>query len=339
MKFGFSSDWHMSAYSQDNIDKETRLPRTLNDIVKALKNMLDYCVANSVDKFIVGGDLLHGKSIIYAIAQSCLLDLFRAYSNIHFVVIDGNHDLSLKGKDAVSALKSIDKEPNVCRIKDVFYKDPVNNIMYVPYSYNMVDIIKNNQAKYLISHFGLNEAQLSSGISIVSDISLKDLKGKYGRALLGHYHTPQEIINDYIKVYYSGSVVQLDWGEKHEDKRFLIVDTVKDTIESIPTEGYRKYYSIPMTFENKNESIEEARKLREQGHLVRLERLEKVDVSDISNDFVVVDKVEKEISNRGITSTMSEEDRLNKYTEIKEIPINKREKYLQVGLDIIRSIK
>ena len=83
--------------------------------------MLDYCVENSIDRVVVGGDLLHGKSIIYAIAQSCLLDIFRDYRSIKFTIISGNHDLSLKGKDAIPALKSIDNEPNVCRIKDVFY--------------------------------------------------------------------------------------------------------------------------------------------------------------------------------------------------------------------------
>jgi len=333
MKFAFSADWHMSAYSQDNIDKKTRLPRTLNDIVKAIRNMLDYCVANEINRVDLGGDSLHGKSIIYAIALSCLIDIFREYKSIHFVVIDGNHDLSGKGKDAVSALKCIDKEPNVDRVTKDFLK--LGDVLYVPNSYNMIKTIKNNKARYLISHFGLNEAKLSSGISVVSDISLKDLEGKYDRVYLGHYHLPQEIKKDNIQLYYVGSPIQLDWGEKHEDKRFLVIDTENGDTESILTEGYRKYYSIPLTLENKDSALKEAKKLQEEGHSVRVEKIEKVDLSDVSDEFKIVDRVEKDISNRGINSSMSERDKLNKFLEIKEVPVEKREKYLKVALDLI----
>jgi len=54
----------------------------------------------------------------------------------------------------------------------------------------------------LISHFGLSEGMLNSGMSIISDIGLKDLRGKYELVLLGHYHKPQEIIYILNLAYY-----------------------------------------------------------------------------------------------------------------------------------------
>ena len=336
MKFAFTADWHLSAYSQDNLDKETRLPRTLSDIINTLENMIKYCISNSIETIIVGGDLLHGKSIIYSIAQSCLLDLFRKYQEINFIVIDGNHDLSGKSKKVVSALKSIDKELNVYRIGK-YLEDKDNSILYVPYSYNMSNIIMNNKADYLISHFGLNEGMLNSGISVVSDLSINDLSGKYSTVLLGHYHKPQKIIRKDVKLYYVGSPIQLDWGEKHEEKRFLVVDTEENKIESILTEGYRKYYSLPIKLEDKKSVLEEAKRLQNLGHSVRIERVENIDLKEESNDFKIVDRVEKDITNRGITSELSERDKLVKYTEIKQIPENKRQKYVNLALDVIEN--
>ena len=337
MEFGYSADWHLSAYSQDKINKESKLTETLHQIITSLNNMIECCLKKGITTIVVGGDLLHGKSIIYAIAQASLLDLFRKYPKIKFIVIDGNHDKSSRGNNSVSALKSIDNEPNVFRIKEKFYKDEKNDILYVPYSVDMIDIIKNNSAKYLVSHFGLNEAKLNSGISVIADIALKDLYGKYDVVLLGHYHKNQEIINDKIKLYYVGSPIQLDWGEKHEEKRFLIINTEKDTIESIPTTGYKKHFLLDITKENQKEVQEEARKLKEEGHLVNLKKIEDFDTDEISKEFKVVDRVEKDVTNRGITTTMTTADKLKKYMDIRGIPEEKQGKYMKVALDIIDS--
>jgi len=334
MKFAFSADWHLSAYSQDDVEKESGLSKTLFEIVNTLKYIVNYCLKNSIKTIVVGGDLLHGKSIIHAVAQGCLLDFFRSYNDIHFIVIDGNHDLSSKGKRVVSALKSIDKEPNVTRIEK-YKKD--GDILYVPYSIDMIDIIKNNSSKYLISHFGLSEGQLNSGISIISDISIKDLQGKYEEVYLGHYHKPQEIIRNDIKLYYVGSPIQLDWGEKHEEKRFLVIDTDKRTVESIHTEGYTKYFSIPININNKDSVLQEIKKLKNEGHLVRLEKMDEVNLEDLSSDFNIIDRVDKDITNRGINNEMNDRDKLIRYLEIMKIPKDDHEKYLSVALNIKES--
>ena len=130
---------------------------------------------------------------------------------------------------------------------NTFIPHLASDVMFIPYSYDMVDTVKNNSARILISHFGLNEGILNSGISIVADISLADLVGKYDLVILGHYHKPQEIIRDDIKLYYVGSPIQLDWGEKGDEKRFLVVDTDTLDVKSIPTTAYRKYIEIDLT--------------------------------------------------------------------------------------------
>ena len=331
MKFLFTADIHLSGYSQDKI--VNNLPERLNSIQRVLIEMAEYCKEHDISTFIIGGDTLHGKSIIHALAQSIMLDFFRQYSDdIEFIILDGNHDLSGRGKDSVSALKSLDNEPNVMRVgtTQVF-----GDMLLVPYMPNMVEVIKQNTAKYLISHFGLSEGVLNNGMSVVSEVSLADLDGKYRYVLLGHYHKPQSIKRETIDLYYVGSPIQIDWGEKNEEKRFLIVDTDNDTIESIPTSGYTKYCEFTITEDNKDDILKQAAQLKEEGHMVKIVKSVDVNTSDIEEDYVVIDRREKDITNRGITSSMSMTDKLKRFLEIKEIPEGDQENYLKIAQSII----
>ena len=282
--------------------------------------MAEYACNNNVEFFIIGGDIMHSKSIIYSIAQEIMLDFFDAFNNqLQFVVLDGNHDLSGKGDQAISSLRSIEYLQNMKWITKMPDTGPLMDILCIPYSYNIVNQVKAKRSKILISHFGLNEGMLNSGISIQSDISLNDLIGKYELVLLGHYHKPQEIITDQIKLYYVGSPIQLDWGEKNDEKRFLVVDTDTMDVQSIPTQGYRKHIELE----------------KQSGNYVKLIKTDSVEIG--TDEYSVIDKTDKDITNRGITSAMSEKDRLKRFLEIKEILADKTESYLNAGIEIINS--
>jgi len=334
MKFVFMADIHASGYGNDKIDSKSNLPERLSFIKNTLYNISDYCNKNNIGNIKIGGDILHNKSLIYTIAQNVILEFIRDNKNITFDILSGNHDLSGRGSSAVSALKALDNEPNVNGIHSV-YKDSLNDILYVPYMKGMVDIIKNSKSKYLISHFGLSEGILNSGISVISELKLSDLIGKYEIVLLGHYHLPQEIIRDNIKVYYSGSIIQLDLGERNEEKRFLVVDTDNDNIESIPTEGYKKHFRFSITKENEEEIIQKANELRNIGHYVEFEKKDKFDTSILEKEFRIIDKTDIDITNRGINSSMSISEKINRYLEIKEIPENQIEFYKEIANECI----
>jgi len=332
MKFAFTADIHLSRYGQDPINDVSGLPERLHGIVNALKSMVTYCLKNDIKTIIIGGDILHGKSIIYALAQDIMLQFFNKYDDITFWVIDGNHDLSGKGDDAISALRSLESITNVEWVSS--YPEKLENILLVPYSTKLVDQVKTGEADILISHFGLSEGILNSGISLISKISMSDLRSRYKLVLLGHYHKEQEIIEDNISMYYVGSPIQLDWGEKGDNKRFLVVDTKTLEVESILTKGYQKFIELELTSKNKDEVMKIAKEAQEKGHYIKLLQTEKVDISGFE-DFNVVDKTETDVTDRGITSTMSQKEKLERYLEIKEISENERQEYLDIGLEII----
>jgi DNA repair exonuclease SbcCD nuclease subunit len=136
-------------------------------------------------------------------------------------------------------------------------------------------------------------------------------------------------------IYYTGSPIQLDWGEKNEEKRFLIVDSETLEVESIPTTGYKKYLEFDVNENNKTEILEQAKELRDKGHHVKLVTTEKLDFGEDMKSINVVENVEEDITNRGITSSMNEKDKNLKYMEIKGIPEEERDAYLKTAMRII----
>lgn len=336
MKFLITADIHLSRYGQDKIEDTTNLPERLHSIKSVLYDMGQYCYQNKIENMIIAGDLLHGKSIIYAIAQDVMLDFFSEFKHLHFFVLDGNHDLSGKSENAISALKSIKHMPNVTWISKhpVYHMD--EPIVFIPYSAQIRENVKDNQAKILISHFGLNEGMLNSGISIVSDIKLKDLVGKYELVLLGHYHKPQQIASKDINLFYVGSPIQLDWGEKNDEKRFLVVDTTTLEVESVKTAGYKKHIELELTNKNKADILKLAEEEIEKGNYVKIIKKEVVDIKDLDK-FNVVDKSDRDITNRGISSSMAKEEKLKRFLEIKEISPEEIDDYLKYGIEILNS--
>jgi DNA repair exonuclease SbcCD nuclease subunit len=344
MKIGITADLHLSGFSQDIVDSATNLPLRLAEKKKVCYNIIGDMKVRGCNTLIIAGDLLHNKSIIYSIAQSVLLNFIRRNIDITFIVIDGNHDLSGKGKNVVSSLECLDNEPNVIRIKKEGTISELKDFFFVPYSMEISQIIKNNGSQYLVSHFGLDEALLNSGSSIVSDVSLKDLTGRYSIAFLGHYHLPQLIESRKvrfdgasIRVCVPGSISQTDWTEKNEDKRFIIFDTETEEIESIATVGYKKHFELIITNQNKIEVINQARELKSRGDYVILKKEEEVETSEISKEFIIVDKTIKDISNRGISTSMSDLEKIRRYEEIMKVPEEDRSDTEREALDIIQS--
>jgi len=127
-----------------------------------------------------------------------------------------------------------------------------------------------------------------------------------------------------LSLYYVGSPIQLDWGEKDDEKRFLVVDSDNMDVQSIPIQNYKKHVQIELTPDNFDQAIEIARKAKESGDHVKVIMKEAVDLTSLKGEFNVIDKTEQDITDRGITSSMSLEDKLKRYLEIREIAKEKQ---------------
>lgn len=329
MKYIIIADIHLSAFSNEKIIEN--IPEKLYYNMKTLENMIVYANEHNISNVIIAGDTMHTKSIIHSVAQSMLLDWIRMNRMITFNIISGNHDMSSKSGTGVSALKCLDSESNVRLFHE---SQEYEKFYYVPWDPNkMISDIKGGpKNKILITHLGVTEAKLNSGISIVSDIKLSDFNG-YPVCFLGHYHKPQQIKN----VWYVGSCTILDFGEKDDIKRFLVFDDETGEIESVPTIGYKKYLDYVVSADTDiKEMLVAAKHEKDRGNEVRIIQTAPIDMTQFRiEDFKIVDRREQDYKSRGITSSMSNEEKMKKYLELKDIPEDSFPEYIKIGIEII----
>jgi hypothetical protein len=105
---------------------------------------------------------------------------------------------------------------------------------------------------------------------------------------------------------------------------------------SVPIRAYKKHIEIAVTNENKRDALKEAEKQKASGNYVKIITTEKVDLGKAAEDFNVVDKSERNVTDRGITSSMSQADKLKKYLEIQEIPTDGI--YMELGMEIVNEV-
>jgi len=326
MKFCALADLHLKLWS-DIIYDECGVPKKLNEILGVFNSTCLYAKNNGIKNVVIAGDVNHLKSIVHYKSFVLFKRIIDEYKDLIFYIVSGNHDESAK-EDNTSAIELITGDNVINIVSEPLIKE---NVTFLPWGKNLHDKLKKLKSnKCLISHFGINEAEFNSGISMRTGISLRDLK-KFDLVILGHYHLPQTVGN----VWYVGSPIQLNKGEKMDEKRFLVVDTETLIVESIPTEGYRKYYEFIIEKDSDDKEIlNQAKLLTNQGNFVFvINKNPELIIKDES--LRIINNIEKDYQMRGITAGMKVEDILYKYMKINNIPENIRDKYFNIGITVM----
>lgn len=322
-------DIHLSGFESDPLGNDG-LPKRLGYIIKSLDFIVEYSQKRNIFRFDILGDIINDKSIIYTTAQDAFKDFLCRHKNCEFIIISGNHDLSATGSTQKSAISVFSEYPNVKCIVDK--PEVIDNITYIPYTNNFMDEIKLlSKNDIMISHLGLNEGVLQSGLSKVDKITLKDIS-KFKLALLGHYHKPQGFGNDKTNVYYAGSLICKDWNDKNESKRFLVYNTETLEVESVNIDcGIPQFKEfIIETADQKNEILKQAEIAKNNGNQVRIRNKTSEKIQDQTSNVLVIEQHEIDITNRGINIAQTKEEQLKKYLEIKEIPEIERKEYMDL---------
>jgi len=323
-------DIHLSGFQSDTIDKRG-LPKRLGYIIKSLDYIVDTVNKLNIFDFDILGDVINDKSIIYTIAQDAFKDFLVRRKNCQFRIVNGNHDLSSTGDLQKSAISVFSEYPNV----KCFTCGPeiIDNITYIPFTEKFLDTIKSvSGSNILISHLGLNEAHLQSGLSKVDKISIKDLS-KFKLVLLGHYHKPQHLSNGITNVFYPGSLIPKDWNDKGEVKQYIIFDDETLEVAEYPINaGIPQFIELTINEDsNKAEILKQAEIAKNNGHNVRIRnKTSEVIKEEVSGGVLVLEQHDRDITDRGITISMTKEEQLKKYLLIKEIPESERSEYLSL---------
>lgn len=340
MKFIFTADIHLKLWNDKSYDEEG-IPLKLNEIFTTIRQMCEYARANKLNSIIIGGDLNDTKANVNVRAFVKFNQLLDEYKDLQFYILHGNHDATTADSTNESAVQLISKEHKnahpIVRPTVLF-----DRILAVPYSHSILDDVISypNSTKYpiMISHFGLNEGQMSSGLSIRSSITAASLK-QFKLVLLGHYHKPQCIETNSTVFYYVGSPLPMRRDEAAEEKRFLVVDTESLEVESVPTVGYRVYKQFVLNETSDcKEMLVEIEAQRELGnHVVVRSELKMIsdDVRTALDGVQIVDAHEDDVIVRGINEGMPEPEKLGKYVEIQGVTEEDRDSYLAIGMECV----
>jgi len=320
-------DIHLSGYQSDTLSDDG-LTKRLSVIMASLRQIGDYCRTNNIKNFEIWGDLINDKDLIYTVAQTAFKDFLVEYSDIEFILISGNHDLSSTGETQVSAISVFEGYPNVTVVNGVLKQ---GNRTYLAFCHNMFDVLKEMEpTDILISHFGISEAMMQSGLSISTNVTMKDLR-KFKLVLLGHYHKPQDIVDGSTHLWYSGNIAHLTWNDKNEQKRFLVYDDETFEVTPVDIVGFPEYREFIIN--DKEEAVTvlaEAEKAKNDGHSVRVKKLFEGEMEAASDLFIIENQKEVDVTDRGVDVTQTTEVKMRTYMGIKDVPDDQHDEYIGV---------
>jgi len=130
--------------------------------------------------------------------------------------------------------------------------------------------------KIMIGHLFLEGAELSHTeresslekyLCVPKDIF--EINNPFDYIALGHIHKYQESLLKLHKVYYSGSLIRLNFGEKNDPKGFRIYDTLEKKVEFIPLRSPKAMEEILLEV-NSLEDLEGLKARADQAKLFKI---------------------------------------------------------------------
>ncbi len=106
----------------------------------------------------------------------------------------------------------------------------------------------------LLAHLLIDGARVGTGeralhLGQIYGLTPEELPGNVQYVGLGHLHRPQEVLAP-ARTFYSGSLLELDFGEVEQDKRVVVVDAKPGrapSIESVPLTAGRRLRDVKGT--------------------------------------------------------------------------------------------
>lgn len=244
------SDVHAHTFSA----LATVLPNGLNsrlaDVVSCIDQIREYAVNIDADLVLFGGDLFHTRKQIPVQALNAAFSAMTMFSvhKIPILMIPGNHDQAdREGTEhslfAFTSFLEVAHTPGWYQMRG---KDSSNeySIMAVPYTENLEhlrDVVQKpapptNQPKIFLGHLGIQGAKVGADFVYTNpnDPTAADLNPEaFDAGFLGHYHMPQSLA-DAPHFQYIGAPLQHNWGDRGQERGFMVYDTDTGDVDHIP---------------------------------------------------------------------------------------------------------
>jgi len=326
------SDTHFRKYMRVEATNVEWLPLQL----QCLKQIFDFCMEIEPDIIVFNGDLFDAKTSIDVPLFTRVWEEFSDFEYSKKVILNtGNHDIAtIDGASVLTTFEPICMDVvKIGETRSWFFDDwEVKIVPFMP-EINKEFLSKSSKHGILFLHQEIEGLVLgSSNYKLENPIPLEWLD-EWDFVFDGHIHKPQNIGN----VFAVGSIMQQNFGEAREKKRFIDLKITKEHkpyIQSIEIEGPQFFVDVKL--DNKKQ-IDYIKNKSKSNQFFRIDINEK----DISNEIFklpnvfpkVVSKSEREVR---VMKDLTDEELLEIYvkneTENKEI----YNKLVEIGIKIIR---
>ena len=304
MRAVVTGDWHIGI-STHGVQEEDGVNSRTRDVVRAAEEIIDYAIANRVDRFIHLGDVWHRNHpnpTDMALAIQLFNKLERA--QIYTFVLAGNHDYVHGPRcDATEALSNVDwkyvkffSDPTVIDDHGVRWLIcPHTKKKQLEAFLDDINIYSGDRQNIVLCHtmfqgciVGSEDTMMSTGVQMIPrDMSVDAI-------FSGHIHKSQILERQgCATVYHPGSPVCMDFGERHDAKEFIDADVGGASGSKIGTTW------VPVKYKRK---------------FIHLDSLMLVDWPDLTGaivrveaekSIVSVEDIENEIKRRGAHAVAS----------------------------------
>ncbi len=272
MKLLHIADLHAGKRLYDRIGRN-------EDLSYALEQVKNICKEEGVDLLIVAGDIFDKRNPDFE-SQALILEFLTEMNSVglHILLIAGNHD----SYDFMKIYKNLRKLANIhvfdrpsANIKESIFQYEQLKVACLPYpdervlthfdeerrrsyaekvAYYMKALareVEDSRYRVLVSHLMIEKAkvagsELQSSVSPYYTVRADTIPDTFQYVALGHVHRNQRIEGTASKVYYSGSLYQIDFSEKGMDKfvNLIVLEDGMAKVEPIRLDLKRQLVEI-----------------------------------------------------------------------------------------------
>jgi len=218
MKIVITADWHFG------------YPGRLNDLKWAFISLVDYCVDNNIKLILMLGDLTHDREHMTHDVSNTLSECldYMYEKNISMITLIGNHDMFMRHKWSINAIKPFAKQMTCVDCVSNFELSGrkfwmVPFIEHEPSYMKIVNQISDmsSEEDILLTHIGINAATLNVCFLVQNWNIVNFEKTKFSRVYSGHFHCTQKVGE---KSWYPGSPIPFKFDEGQVEHGFFVYD-------------------------------------------------------------------------------------------------------------------
>lgn len=213
----------------------------LLDTVSELERIRKMCTKNKVDALAILGDIFEARNTLDVVVLNAVYRALYSYADhgISVILLVGNHDRTDVGTEhALEVFKpfcTVIERPSTLKIAG----EEVAAIPFHPRTAVLKKALRNTVTRHtslLLMHTAIRQFEMPGGKIWGEGIDLTDIPA-HVVAVLGHYHRFTELRTN--RVWYLGSMIQVDQGDASIDKYFGVYDSGKKRMSFYPTQGPR----------------------------------------------------------------------------------------------------